>query len=234
MNERLSTPGGRSIFPIAAEALADVRRVLGANVVMRTVWSGERSTVFQVLNDDQPVAYLKLATGLAGERARLEWLEARLPVPQVLGSGEGETTEWLLTTPLPGLELANLKHTASPSRIVALLAQTLKTIHAMPTDGCPFGESAPGAVVTHGDACLPNFLFVGDRLSGVLDVGAFGLGEVGSELATAVWSIQYNLGSGHAGTFLDAYGIDVSSGEFDLITDAEGKESLRRREASIG
>jgi aminoglycoside phosphotransferase len=221
-------------LPLVAEILQDVRRVLGADVSMRSTWTGQESTVFQVLREDRVAAYLKVAPGLSEERARLQWLEGRLPVPGVLSFGECEATDWLVMTALPGLDLTNIKHTEAPGRIVELLAAALRGIHAIPTDGCPFGEPLPDAVATHGDACLPNFLFVGDRMSGVLDVGAFGLGDFGLDLATAVWSIGFNLGPGHAKLFLDAYGLDLATSELELVIDADGNEALQRRHADVG
>lgn len=215
-------------LPVSTEALDDVHRVVGRDALIRKVWGGDNSAVFQVFRRDHVAAYLKIATGLSEERARLQWLDGRLPVPRVLSYDDRDAAEWLLLEPVPGLELANLKHTESPGRIVRLLAAALRLIHAMPTDRCPFGEAAPGAVLTHGDPCLPNFLYIDDELSGVLDVGAFGLGDVRSDLAIAVWSVQYNLGPGHARAFLDAYDIDLEANELELVTDADGDESLRR------
>ena len=58
----------------------------------------------------------------------------------------------------------------------------------------------------HGDACLPN-LMVGDNgLSGYIDLGDMGVGDVEAYLLAAVWSLQYNLGPGFGRAFLTAYG----------------------------
>lgn len=199
--------------------------MFGPRALLRHAWTGDASVVLQVLAEDRVAGYLKLAAGLGPERERLAWLEGRLPVPRVLSAGKCESTEWLLVTPAPGLELANLKHTEPPVRIVRLLADALHVIHATPPDDCPFGG---GDVLTHGDACLPNFLFSGDELTGVIDVGRFGLGDPVTDLSTAVWSVQYNLGPGHARAFLDAYGVDLDAHGLELCFDTDGNESLRR------
>ncbi|MEO7804398.1 MAG: phosphotransferase [Actinomycetota bacterium] len=188
--------------------------------------------MYQVLRDDRVIAYLKVAAGLREERDRLEWLDGRLPVPKVLSHGSCEQTEWLLTTPLPGLDLTNLKHTEHPNRITTLLADALRTIHATPSKGFPFGKPSSGAVLTHGDACLPNFLFLDGELTGVVDLGDCGLKDRALDLATAVWSVQYNLGAGHAQAFLDSYGIDLEAESLQLALNEDGIEALRRVDES--
>ena len=67
----------------------------------------------------------------------------------------------------------------------------------------------------HGDACLPNFLFVGDHLSGYIDVGNMALADPEVDLAAAVWSLQYNMDAGHGLAFLREYGV-VGANEEDV------------------
>ena len=218
--------------PTVPEAVADIRRLFGSDVRLRLTWSGEASVVFHVMTDAGVVAFLKVGGGLAPERNRLDWLEGRLPVPRVLSFGSvdlgGDGTDWLVTSPLPGLDLANLKHTEPPSRIAGWLADALLTVHAVEAGDCPFGESGAGARMTHGDACLPNFLFAQGGMSGVVDVGSSGLGDPAADLATAVWSLQFNLGAGHGAAFLGAYGLDLEAAGLRLDTDESGAESLQR------
>jgi aminoglycoside phosphotransferase len=214
-------------LPLQIGIVAAVRRVVGATVRLRHAWQGDNSTVYAVLDDEKIVAYLKLAAGVQAERERLDWLEPRLPVPQVLASGVVDSSEWLLLTPCRGLDLANLKHTEPASRIVALLAQALRIVHNTAAADCPFGIQAPGSRLVHGDACLPNFLFADGVLTGVLDVADCGLGDPRSDLVTAVWSVQYNLGPGHAAAFLNAYDIDLAANDLELGFDADGTECVR-------
>ena len=48
---------------------------------------------------------------------------------------------------------------------------------------------------------------VGDNgLSGYIDLGDMGVGDVEIDLSAAVWSLQYNLGPGLGLAFLNAYG----------------------------
>ena len=67
-------------------------------------------------------------------------------------------------------------------------------------------------VFTHGDYCLPNIIVDEDecRLVGFVDVGRAGIADRYYDLALGLRSIQYNLGDGHARTFLDAYGISAN------------------------
>ncbi|MFC4638717.1 APH(3') family aminoglycoside O-phosphotransferase [Deinococcus hohokamensis] len=61
-------------------------------------------------------------------------------------------------------------------------------------------------VVTHGDACLPNFIMAGEYVEGLIDVGRAGIADRHADLALAWRSTRRNLGDTYAGMFLDLYG----------------------------
>ncbi|MFD1731534.1 APH(3') family aminoglycoside O-phosphotransferase [Deinococcus malanensis] len=61
-------------------------------------------------------------------------------------------------------------------------------------------------VVTHGDACLPNFIISGEFVEGLIDLGRAGLADRHADLALAWRSTRHNLGDTYAGMFLDLYG----------------------------
>jgi len=47
---------------------------------------------------------------------------------------------------------------------------------------------------THGDACLPNFLTDGERLTGIVDLGRAGVAHPAQDWALALRSMRDNLG----------------------------------------
>lgn len=64
-------------------------------------------------------------------------------------------------------------------------------------------------VVTHGDACLPNFILNGEYVEGLIDVGRAGLADRHADLALTHRSLIRNLDQEHAKRFLDLYGREL-------------------------
>jgi aminoglycoside phosphotransferase len=168
--------------------------------------SGESNVVLRI-DAGAGLVYVKSGPSLTCERQRLQWLGDRLPVPRVLAWRDVAHRHDLVLTALPGEDLAEGAKTEPPERIAELLAVALAHFHATATAGCPFFNSWAGTSLVHGDACLPNVLYSGDSITGFIDVGDSGLGDVETDLAAAVWSLQYNLGPGYGPRFLRAYGL---------------------------
>ena len=195
----------------AAQTREEARQVtqVGSNAV---------NTVLRLEGADRSL-YLKIGPNLAREQARLGWLAGRLPVPQVLGLVSYHDVDALLMTALPGESLASLKSILPPQEIITRLSEALKTVHAIPLADWPFGST--GTVLVHGDACLPNFLYAGNRFTGCVDVGDMTMGDRETDLSAAVWSLQYNLGPGYGLAFLREHGLHHAN--------EEDAERLRRR-----
>lgn len=82
--------------------------------------------------------------------------------------------------------------------------------------------AAEDLVVTHGDACLPNFIVGGEFVEGLIDVGRAGIADRHADLALAWRSTRSNLGEAHAGLFLDLYGralVDEAKLHYYMLLD---------------
>lgn len=106
------------------------------------------ATVYRLTKPGQPTLYLKsgkgeIASDIREEMLRLQWLAARLPVPQVIAFEESQNATTLLTTALPGRSAENLLHdpTTDRSVVVYAIAQFLHRIHALPAIECPFDST---------------------------------------------------------------------------------------------
>ena len=202
---------------VRAAALAAIG---GTQVDGELAWMSWAGTVWRLAGENG-VVYVKRAAALAGERDRLEWLQGRLPVPEVVGFFQAAGDDWLMTRELPGVPLYHRSVDWPHSRAARVLGEILRAIHATDAADCPFGQRKRGHVLVHGDYCMPNVLVTDGVLTGLIDVGQTGLGDPRQDLAAGVWSLQYNFGPGHGREFLDAYGAAP-------MTDPE-IERLRRK-----
>jgi kanamycin kinase/aminoglycoside 3'-phosphotransferase-2 len=173
---------------------------------------GDQSEVFR-LQTTKGNFFLKISKNLEKECERLKWLRGRLPVPEVIGFIKLGDKDALLLSAVEGVNLSVLSKEWPAEKIVAKLAQVLQKFHSTEIKNCPFEVFDENKVLVHGDACLPNFIFKDDNFSGYIDLGDMGIDNPEVDLAAAVWSLQYNLGSGYGLNFLRRYGIKNATEE---------------------
>jgi aminoglycoside phosphotransferase len=211
----------KSPLHLPAEVRSAAEDALGTKrFTSELAWLSWAGTVWRLRGESGGV-YVKRAAALTSERDRLAWLAGRLPVPELIGFMHASGDDWLLTRELPGVPMYHASLGLEPARVARRFGEILREIHSIDAAGCPFGVSAPGNVLIHGDYCLPNVLVDQGRLSGLVDVGRAGLGDSRDDLAAGLWTLHYNFGPGYARAFLDAYGAPT-------MTDKE-IERLRRR-----
>jgi kanamycin kinase len=175
--------------------------------IVKKARSGDNSTVFEIGSGDARW-FLKIGDHLAPEWARLQWLQGRLPAPDVVAFDSVGDQEALLMSAVPGTNLAALAKRLSSDKIVEMLASGLRSLHSVNAGDCPFKAYMPGESLVHGDACLPNIMCREDGVvNGYIDLGEMGVGDVEVDLSAAVWSLHYNLGPGLGERFLRAYGL---------------------------
>ncbi len=185
--------------------------------------SNEINVVFRLTFGSRSL-FLKTGPNLLREYHRLQWLEGRLPGPRPVGFTTRFGAEALLMSAVEGEDLARLTVSLPPPAIIVRLASALQTLHATPIADWPFDRVQAGTVLVHGDACLPNFIYRDDRLSGYIDVGDMRVDRPEVDLAAAVWSLQYNLGPGHGLAFLQEYGVtDADEGDVERLRRTYGE-----------
>lgn len=99
--------------------------------------------VFRLTSTDQTTFYLKtvsrgLSNSLLPEKSKLEWLNNKLPVPNVLEFAENESTEFLLLSEVIGKEASDESFKENKRETIRELSSGLQMIHSVPTDECPF------------------------------------------------------------------------------------------------
>ena len=125
-------------LPVDMQAL-----VVGSS--LQTVSSGESGTrVFRSVRPNGSACYLKIADApwqreeLLAEKECLEWLQERLPVPEVYAFHTDERQSFLILSEIPGLESCNAMFERDIPALVRLLAEGLRLIHSVEIANCPF------------------------------------------------------------------------------------------------
>lgn len=87
------------------------------------------------------VAPSRFGDTLVREREVTDWLQHKLPVPRVLYFGQAAEHDYLLTSELPGVNACDGALKSDIPKLVKTLAQGLRLIHSLPTQGCPFDQA---------------------------------------------------------------------------------------------
>jgi aminoglycoside phosphotransferase len=101
--------------------------------------------VFRLTREEAPPLYLKTnhhpaGDSLADERARIEWLHGRLPVPVIHCFITDHGNEYLLLSEVPGVPASDRSHEGKIEALVRLLADGLRMLHRIDIEACPFDE----------------------------------------------------------------------------------------------
>lgn len=200
------------------ESIEWLKNKIGVTDVLETTQSqsAEQNKVYRVVTN-KGTYFLKHGPNLKGERDRLVWLEGRISAPKAIAWREcADGQEELVTVAIEGEDLSEIANKVPKENVVRWLANILRSIHAVDITGCPFGERREGYVFTHGDACLPNFIFKDNKYMGAIDLGAAGIADRDVDLAATVWSLALNCGKGYGVKFLHAYGYESANEEDEL------------------
>ena len=171
---------------------------------------------------------------LAEEARRIRWLAGRFPAPEVVGSGDDASGEWLATRAIHARSAVASPWLERPDVAVRAIAEGLRRLHeGLDPATCPFdwsvgrrlaeahaaGHPIPDElaapppvdrlVVCHGDPCAPNTLIDDDgAFRAIVDLGRLGVADRWADLAVVSMSLEWNYGPGFESLFFGAYGIE--------------------------
>jgi aminoglycoside 3'-phosphotransferase-2 len=117
-------------------------RLAGATFTRQTIGCSD-AAVFRVERAGGETLFVKTEPlaplgELPGEATRLRWLGAQgVPCPAVLDEARGARRHWLLTSALPGRDLASSPG-LSAQAVVDLAADALRALHGLDPAACPF------------------------------------------------------------------------------------------------
>jgi kanamycin kinase len=231
--------------PVSVDHVPPIVAEIAAGVPITLVWRNElRGLTFRIERRDR-AEFVKWAPDhpeidLELEAAKLRWAGRYITVPPVLATGrDSETTAWLHTLAIPGVNAIAQRWKARPEQTVRQLGAGLRVLHdRLPVADCPWSwgvderatmitkpedkvlaEQSPPIdrlVVCHGDACSPNTLIGPDgRWSGHVDFGSLGVGDRWADLAVATYAVGWNYDPKYEDLLLQGYGIDRDQERID-------------------
>jgi aminoglycoside phosphotransferase len=77
---------------------------------------------------------------LFNEKERLEWLQGKLPVPEVVYYGQDDSNEYLLITEIEGINASDKSFEMMLPQLLQQLAYGLRAVHEIQVANCPFNQ----------------------------------------------------------------------------------------------
>lgn len=236
--------GSHGQVPERVRAIADGREVtiVWRNEIGGTTFSIGDGAEFVKWSPEHP------EVDTAREAERMRWAASFVPVPEVIEHGAEDGAEWMHTRGLPGASVVHRLGRHGAKSAARALGEALRAWHdAIPVSGCRWRwgleERLAGlaraadllarapeidrAVVCHGDACNPNFLFDdGLHLVGYVDVGCLGIADRWADIAPATMSLGWNFPGidGLEDAFFGGYGIPVDETRLAFYRDVWNAE----------
>jgi aminoglycoside 3'-phosphotransferase-2 len=144
--------------------LPDAWRNRFADAVIEQQTIGEsRADVWRITRAGAAALFVKSETvralgELPGEVQRLRWLTSQdLPAPRVLETTTEADRNWLLMSAIAGRDLASSEH-LSPQQIVTLAAESLRSLHAVAIESCPFDHCLDNKIRLAGEHLLAGLI----------------------------------------------------------------------------
>lgn len=123
----------------------------GAEVELQAIGES-RADVFRVSHPGSVDLFVKSEvmgplSELPEEVERLRWMRSMgLPCPAVLDMQQHDGRHWLLMSAMKGRDLASATELA-PIQVITILAQALRSLHALPWADCPFDHRSARRVM---------------------------------------------------------------------------------------
>jgi aminoglycoside phosphotransferase len=188
---------------------------LGTNLRIERHHYSNQDDVYKIRTAESSF-YLKTNLSLKNEYDNMLRVQPFLSTPKTIGFTRIADKEYLLMTEVPGSNLAELVGKWSTDTIIREFAKAVKLFHTLSVaDVFPESDAAAGSVVLHGDMSFPNVIFTEPGSPSYIDLGQVSIGNLESDLADAIWSVQRNLGSGYGEQFLEEYGDIVMTKKID-------------------
>jgi aminoglycoside phosphotransferase len=124
----------------------DLRECLSNAVLTKNTVGYSGAFVFHIDRMEGRPAYLKTVPSvwhqsLQQEADALNWLQGKVPVPEVLYFGQYEGRDYLVMSEVKGKDGSQEELLAQPEELVRIYAEAVKELHRLPAADCPLDQS---------------------------------------------------------------------------------------------